>query len=260
VRSLHRLRLPAWHPAAGGHEAEARRAVEEREDQGVESARGLRRTCPAWARLSTRLCINATECSMMNSGTKYAGISSSGNVAKGAVLISPGAPVVKAAPAAPRTTATARSSIPSTFQPTNQRLEAKPGRRTRASTIQGAANPIAMSPSPAGRANVPGRIAYAYNTRNPKPAQRQACTAAIKRRSSESTNWRNGRAIRSPAKNNSSGAENPIAMAIGATQTPNRTTLSPTGCDPAGWETSVSDMHVFLLLLAFCKSMVKVAS
>src|SRR6185437_10907098 len=35
VRALYRLRLPARHPAAGGDEAEARSAVEEREGQGA---------------------------------------------------------------------------------------------------------------------------------------------------------------------------------------------------------------------------------
>jgi hypothetical protein len=46
-------------------------------------------------RISCRLCISAAVCSMRNNGTRNAGISSSGSVAIGAVLISPGAPVAK---------------------------------------------------------------------------------------------------------------------------------------------------------------------
>src|SRR5207248_11770746 len=72
-------------------------------------------------------------------------------LAIGAVLISPGDPVVRVALKAPRLTATTRSSIPSTFQRMNAGLAAKPGRRTSARTIHGAAKPTAMSPRPADR-------------------------------------------------------------------------------------------------------------
>ncbi len=43
------------------------------------------------SRRTARLCISATVCSIRYSGTKNAGISSSGRFAIGAVLISPGA-------------------------------------------------------------------------------------------------------------------------------------------------------------------------
>ena len=73
-------------------------------------------------RISCRLCISAAVCSMRNIGTRNAGISSSGSVAIGAVLISPGAPVVSAALNVPMLRATMRSSMPSTFQRMNAAL------------------------------------------------------------------------------------------------------------------------------------------
>jgi hypothetical protein len=66
-------------------------------------------------RISCRLCISAAVCSMRNNGTRNAGISSSGSVAIGAVLISPGAPVAKRVLTAPMLTAMRRSNIPRTF-------------------------------------------------------------------------------------------------------------------------------------------------
>ena len=70
-------------------------------------------------RLSCLLCIRAAVCSMRNSGTRNAGISSSGSVAIGAVLISLGAPVAKKVRRVPMLTAMMRSNIPRTFQRMN---------------------------------------------------------------------------------------------------------------------------------------------
>ena len=63
-------------------------------------------------RMSCRLCISAAVCSMRKNGTRNAGISSSGSVAIGAVLISPGAPVVRRALTAPMLTATTQVQDP----------------------------------------------------------------------------------------------------------------------------------------------------
>ena len=69
---------------------------------------------------------------MTNNGTRYAGISTSGNCAIGPVVTSPGAPEARAELRPPTLTATTKSKIPSRFQTTKTRLIAKPGRRTRA--------------------------------------------------------------------------------------------------------------------------------
>ena len=74
--------------------------------------------------MSRTLCISAAVCSMRNTGTRNAGISSSGSVAIGAALISPGAPVAKKALTVPMLTAMRRSNIPRTFQLMNLPLAA----------------------------------------------------------------------------------------------------------------------------------------
>jgi hypothetical protein len=129
-------------------------------------------------------------CSMKNNGTRNAGISSSGRVAIGPVLISPVAPVVNRVFKAPILTATTRSNIPKRFQRMNALLVANPGLRASAIMIHGAVKPMPMSPRPAGRANTAGSTFCAYNARNPSPANRHACIPAMRRRSSESANTR----------------------------------------------------------------------
>jgi hypothetical protein len=71
--------------------------------------------------------MSADVCSIRNNGTRNAGISSSGSVAIGAVLISPGAPVARKALTAPMLTAMRRSNIPKTFHLMNVPLAAKRG-------------------------------------------------------------------------------------------------------------------------------------
>ena len=106
---------------------------------------------------------------MTNNGTRYAGISTSGNCAIGPVVTSPGAPEARAELRPPTLTATTKSKIPSRFQTTKTRLIAKPGRRTRARATHGAVTPMAMSPRPAGQAKAPGSTPWAYRARNPSP-------------------------------------------------------------------------------------------
>src|SRR5262245_28733115 len=120
------------------------------------SRAGLARSTSA----SRRAWKRAVICSMMNNGTRKAGISKSGNSAIGAVVISLAPPVARMLISIPVVTATTRSRMPSTFQTTNQLLAAKPGRRISASATQGAVMPMAMSPNPAGQANAPGRTLY----------------------------------------------------------------------------------------------------
>ena len=76
------------------------------------AARPCSRVRYARLRMICRLCISAAVCSIRNNGTRNAGMSSSGRVAIGAVLISPGAPVLSAALKVPMLRATTRSSMP----------------------------------------------------------------------------------------------------------------------------------------------------
>lgn len=90
----------------------------------------------------------------------------SGSSAIGPVVISPAIPVARPEPSAPVTTATTRSRTPRAFHTTKVLLAAKLGLRMRATINQGAVTPIAMSPSPAGNAKMPGNTPWAYNARN----------------------------------------------------------------------------------------------
>src|SRR5262249_40043462 len=124
---------------------------------------------------------------MTNNGTRYAGISTSGNCAIGPVVTSPAAPEARTE-LSPRTLAArTRSRIPSRFQATKTRRVAKPGRRTRARATHGAVTPMAMSPRPAGQAKAPGSTPWAYRARNPSPPARQAWIAAARGRSRDRT-------------------------------------------------------------------------
>ena len=101
---------------------------------------------------------------MVKNGTINAGMSTSGNRVIGLVVTFPISPLIPGKAPEDRVavdTATTKSMIPRIFQITNRRLAANNGLRTRLSTIHGALNPIAMSPSPAGRANRPGKIPLA---------------------------------------------------------------------------------------------------
>lgn len=106
---------------------------------------------------------------MMNSGTRYAGMSTSGSRAIGAVVTSPTNPGTRPELSTPALTATTRSRIPRRFQAAKGRPAAKPGRRTRASATHGAVTPIAMSPQPAGHAKRPGSTPLALRARKPSP-------------------------------------------------------------------------------------------
>ena len=105
-------------------------AAQRRSGGSCHCAKGQRAMlqCPySRLRISCRLCISAAACSMINSGTINAGISNSGSVAIGAVLISPGAPVAKKAVTVPMLTAMRRSNIPRIFQRMDVPRAAKPG-------------------------------------------------------------------------------------------------------------------------------------
>ena len=107
----------------------------------------------AWAR--------AVKCIMMKRGTIYAGMSTRGNCAIALVVTVPVIPGMKPEFRVPIETATTRSKMPRIFQITNRVVVTNPESRISPSTIQGAVIPMAMSPSPAGRANSPGRIPWA---------------------------------------------------------------------------------------------------
>src|SRR5436305_10469513 len=122
---------------------------------------------------------------MVKNGTINAGMSTRGNRVIGLVVTLPISAVIPGKAPEDRVaidTATTKSAIPRMFQITNRRLAANNGLRTRLITIQGAVIPIAMSPSPAGRANSPGKIPFAYSERKPRPPHRQAYIAATNRR------------------------------------------------------------------------------
>lgn len=115
-----------------------------------------RANCRAWKR--------AVQCNIMNNGTIYAGMSTRGNCAMGPVVtlpISPVIPGIKPEQTVPIDTATTKSTIPRIFQLAYRRLAANNGLRIKARTIHGAVTPIAMSPSPAGKAKSPGKIPLA---------------------------------------------------------------------------------------------------
>src|SRR5262245_41527827 len=115
---------------------------------------------------------------MTNSGTRYAGTSTSGKCDTGPVVTSPLRLGTKPELSAPMVTATTRSRMPRTFQITKSRLPAKFGRRTRASATHGAVTPIAMSPHPAGQVKELGNTPLALRARKPRPPARQAWRAA----------------------------------------------------------------------------------
>src|SRR5512143_3242019 len=150
---------------------------------------------------------------MMNNGTRYAGISTSGNTAIGPVVTSPAAARAECRPPVP--TATTKSKIPNKFQATKTRLVAKPGRRTRARATQGAVTPIARSPKPAGQAKTPGSTPCTYRARNPSPPARHACIAAPKGRSLDRTYARKAGQTRYAARNTTSGAVAPRRIGKG---------------------------------------------
>lgn len=132
-------------------------------------------------------------------------MSTSGSCAIGAVVIIPTSPATKPEPSTPVLTATTRSNIPNRFQITNKRLPAKAGLRIRASATQGAVTPIAMSPKPAGQANRPGKMPYAWRARKPNPPARQACIAVKSRRSAVRINARNTPDPKNAARNTAKG-------------------------------------------------------
>src|SRR5262249_6295299 len=150
---------------------------------------------------------------MTNSGTRYAGISTSGSSAIGAVVTSPATPEARAELSPPTPTATTRSRIPSRFQATKIRLVAKPGRRTRAWATHGAVTPIAMSPRPAGQAKAPGSTRWAYRARTPTPPALHAWIAAARGRSMDRTYARKAAEPQYAARNTTTGAV--AAMKIG---------------------------------------------
>ena len=101
---------------------------------------------------------------MVKNGTMNAGMSTRGNRVIGLVVTFPISALIPGNAPEDRVavdTATTKSMIPRIFQIKNRRLAANNGLRTRLSTIHGAVIPIAMSPSPAGRANNPGKIPFA---------------------------------------------------------------------------------------------------
>src|SRR5947207_13187349 len=122
-------------------------------------------------------------------------MSTKGNRVIGLVVTFPISPLIPGKAPEDRVavdTATTKSAIPRMFQITNRRLAANNGLSTRLITIQGAVIPIAMSPSPAGRANSPGKTPFAYSERKPRPPHRQATISATNRRSAPKKKYRNG--------------------------------------------------------------------
>src|SRR6516165_497599 len=164
---------------------------------------------------SRRAWNSAAKCSMTNNGTRYAGISTSGNCAMGPVVTSPAAPEARTELSPPVLTATTRSRIPSRFQTTKTRLVAKPGRRTRARATHGAVTPMAMSPRPAGQAKAPGSTPWAYRARNPSPAALHPWIAVARRRSRDRTNARKAGQPQYAPRNTRTGAVTPMRMGTG---------------------------------------------
>src|SRR5262249_56482812 len=115
----------------------------------------------------------------------------------------------------PVPTATTRSKIPSKFQATKSRLDAKPGRRARARATHGAVTPIAMSPRPAGHAKAPGSTPCTYKARNPRPPARHACIPAARLRPLERTYTRKAGQTQYVARNTASGAAAPSRIGRG---------------------------------------------
>src|SRR5512144_240740 len=150
---------------------------------------------------------------MINNGTRYAGISTSGNTAIGPVVTSPATARAECRPPVP--TATTKSKIPNLFQATKTRLVAKPGRRTRARATQGAVTPIARSPRPAGQAKAPGSTPCTYRAKNPSPPARHACIAAARGRSLDRTYARKAGQPRYAARNTTRGAVAPRRIGKG---------------------------------------------
>src|SRR5580704_9910355 len=98
-----------------------------------------------------------SKCSIRNVGTRYAGISTSGNCAIGDVVTVPYKLGANNGTSAPIDTATARSRMPRRFQITNLLLAANAGlRRSEARTVT-AVIPTSMSPTHAGHAKIPGK-------------------------------------------------------------------------------------------------------
>src|SRR5512135_2854934 len=162
---------------------------------------------------------------MTNNGTRYAGISTSGNCAIGPVVTSPAAPEARAELSPPTLTATIKSKIPSRFQATKTRLSAKPGRRTRARATHGAVTPMAMSPRPAGQAKAPGRTPCAYRARNPSPPARQAWIAVARGRSRDRTDARKAGQPQYAPRNTRTGAV--AAMRMGSGGVPGGRAIAP---------------------------------
>ena len=152
---------------------------------------------------------------MMNNGTRYAGMSTSGNCAIGAVVTFPTRPATNPELSAPVPTATMRSKIPRRFQTTKRRLATKVGRRIRASATHGAVTPIAISPNPAGQANRPGRTPCASRARKPNPPALQAWIAVKSRRSAARIDARNAFHPKYAATNTTKGTVAPIRIGMG---------------------------------------------
>src|SRR5438045_2458461 len=115
-------------------------------------------------RANRRAWKRAVRCSIVKNGTINTGMSTKGNRVIGLVVTFPISPLMPGKAPEDRVaidTATTKSAIPTTFQTTNRRLAANDGLRIRLSTIHGALIPIAMSPSPAGKANSPGKTPFA---------------------------------------------------------------------------------------------------
>ncbi len=165
---------------------------------------------------------SAAKCSMTNNGTRYAGISTSGNRAIGPVVTSPAAPEARAELSPPTLTATTKSKIPSRFQATKTRLIAKPGRRTRTRATHGAVTPMAMSPRPAGQAKAPGSTPWAYRARNPSPPARHAWIAVARGRSRDRTYARKAGQPQDAPRNTRTGAVAAMRMGNGGARAAGR--------------------------------------
>ena len=155
---------------------------------------------------------------MVKNGTINAGMSTKGNRVIGLVVTFPIGPLIPGKAPEDRVaidTATTKSAIPRIFHITNRRLAANNGLRIKLSTIQGAVIPIAMSPSPAGRANSPGKIPFAYSERKPRPPHRQASIAAMNRRSAPRMKSRNGLDPKYAARNTAKGIATPKKIGSG---------------------------------------------